>query len=447
MSIGNLKDYGNKGNNFPWQYKMLLGLDAINESINLTTNEGITYADGWSLDAFGRLRISDEYTIGDYKNLYGIDPNFLQVTANGGTVTYQANQACARLATTTTTNSSAIHQTKFYHQYMPGKSQLIYSTFNLYAATVGVTKRTGYFDDNNGIYFEQDGSGKLSFCVRTYTSGSPSDASKVSQSNWNMDKCDGTGPSGFDLDITKTQILFIDMQWLGVGRVRIGFVNDGVPVIAHEFNHSNLLPVVYMSNPNLPIRCEIVSSGSNPAAYMDQICSTVISEGGYVESGQDWSAQNTTLRSLAAGASAPLFSIRLKNAFNTYQNRMVVRLDNFNIFSTKEPLIYQVIKLPNAAALTTAGAWADANTGKSGVEYNVSATAYTGGEIIASGYVPASASGKEGIANNANPSSAKKNFIVQNYTSTDSEIYTIVVTNAGTTTTTAGAAMQWREIY
>ena len=442
MSIGNLNTEGDKKNNFPWQFRMLKGLDAINTSIN--TN--IVSAGPMEIDAFGRLRISEPYTLGDYKHLYGLDPNFLDVTANGGNITFQADQACARLATTTTANSSAIHQTKFYHQYMPGKSQLIYTTFNLYAATPGVTKRSGYYDNDNGVIFQQDGDGTLKFIIRTNTSGSPVDAEIVSQANWNVDKCNGTGPSGFDLDITKTQILFIELQWLGVGRVRVGFVHSGNFVVAHEFYHDNVLSVVYMSNPNLPVRCEIVSSGSNPAAYMDQICSTVLSEGGYVESGQNWSALNTTLRSLASGASLPLFAIRLKDTFNTYENRMIVRLDNYNIFSTKEPLTYQVIKLPNAAALTTGTAWVTVDT-DSGVEYNIGATAYSGGDVIASGYVPASASGKEGIANNANPSVAKKNYIVQNYTSTDSEIYMVYATNIGTTTTTAGVSMQWREIY
>lgn len=444
MSVGNLKDEGNKGNNFPWQLKMLRGLDAINTSINTTAPVS---AGPMEFDAFGRLRVSEPYTLGDYKHLYGLDPNFLDVLANGGTVSFQPNQACARLATTTAANSSAIHQTKFYHQYMPGKSQLIYSTFNLYAATPGVTKRTGYFDASNGIIFQQDGNGTLKFIIRTSASGSPVDAEVVTQANWNVDKCDGTGPSGFDLDITKTQILFIEFQWLGVGRVRMGFVHSGNYVVAHEFLHDNILSAVYMSNPNLPVRCEIVSSGSNPAAYFDQICSTVLSEGGYVESGQDWSALNTTLRSLAPGVSIPIFAIRLKNTFNTYANRMIVRLDNYNIFSTKEPLVYQVIKLPNAAAFSTSTSWVDADT-DSGVEYNVGGTAISvARDVLASGYVPASASGKEGIANNANPSVAKKNYVVQNYTSTDSEIYAIFATNVGTTTTTVGASMQWREIY
>ncbi|NBP16069.1 hypothetical protein EBU95_17040, partial [bacterium] len=215
-----------------------------------------TVVDG-AADAFGRLRVSEAFTLGDYKHTYGIDPNFRDTLSNGGTVTHITNQAAARLATSNNASSRAVHQTKQYHNYMPGKSQLIKSTINFYSATANVTKRTGYYDDLNGIYFEQIGSGELAFVIRTDTSGTASDARRAIQSSWNKDKCDGTGASGFNLDITKTQIFWIDFQWLGVGRVRCGFVHNGVMIVAHEFYNSNNLPVVYMSNPNLPVRCEI----------------------------------------------------------------------------------------------------------------------------------------------------------------------------------------------
>lgn len=445
MSIGNTKDQGNKGNNLPYQLRtvQLLGLISGElEDINNALNPDVVDTT-MATDAFGRQRISEPYTLGDYKHIYGLDPDFIDIGANGGNITFQANKACARLQVTSTPFSSIIHQSKIYHQYMPGKSQLIYLTFNMYSAVENCVKRIGYYDTNNGIYFQQNGEGILSFVIRTFTSGSTINNS-VNQSDWNKDKCDGTGESGFVLDITKTHILFIDFQWLGVGRVRMGFVHDGAYVIAHEFMHDNVLPVVYMSNPNLPVRAEIIGGGTSPA-YMDQICATVLSEGGYIESGQNWSALNNPLRSLAAGASIPIFAIRLSNTFKTLANRMLVRLDNYNIFSTKEPLIYQVVKLPNAAALT-GGSWTSVDS-DSGVEYNSGPTSYSGGDVIASGYVPASASGKEGIASNANPSAAKKNYIVQNYTSTDSEIYTIFAKNVGTTNTEVGVSMQWREIY
>jgi hypothetical protein len=250
-----------------------------------------TVVDGQQ-DAFGRLRVSEAFTLGDYKHTYGIDPNFRDTLTNGGTVTHIANQAAARLATSNNSSSRAIHQTKMYHNYMPGKSQLIKTTINFYAATTNVTKRTGYLTISMVYTLNKMVHGVLSFVVRTNTSGTASDARRIVQADWNKDKCDGTGASGFNLDITKTQIVFIDFQWLGVGRVRCGFVHDGQMIIAHEFYNSNNLPVVYMSNPNLPVRCEILNTGTSTGGYFDQICSTVVSEGGYMESGIDFSADS-----------------------------------------------------------------------------------------------------------------------------------------------------------
>jgi hypothetical protein len=240
----------------------------------------------------------------------------------------------------------------------------------------------------------------------------------------------------------------MDFQWLGVGRVRIGFAHDGEFVLAHTFNGTNDLDVVYMSNPNLPVRCEIVNTGTTAGAYFDQICSTVVSEGGYVEAGQDWAVDSPSLRTIASGATLPVMAIRLKNTFKTYANHMIVRMGNVNVFSTGENIKWQLIKLPNQAALT-GSTWTDVHT-DSGVQYNATCTAYTDGPHLDTGWVAASTQGsqKAGGAPASNlPSSAKKNYIVQNFDSTDSEIYVLVATNIGTSSTTVGVGLQWREIY
>jgi hypothetical protein len=398
-------------------------------------------------DAFGRLRISEPFTLGDYKHLYGLDNNFLDKIFNGGSVTFQANQACARLTTSNNVNSRVVHQTKFYHHYMPGKSQQILSSFNFYAANTNVTKRTGYYDDNNGIYFEQAGDGTLSWVIRSYVSGSPVENRKT-QAQWNIDPCDGTGGSTFVLDITKTQLVFIEFQWLGVGSVTVGFVHEGAFVPCHQFHHSNSLTTVYMSSPNLPVRCEILNTGATAGAYFDQICSTVLSEGGYVEAGIDWAVTNPTLKTVTAGATLPIIAIRLKTAFKTYANRMIVRMGNLNMFSDGESIKWRLLKLPDSTYLNDT-TWNDVDD-DSGVQYNVDATTWTDGDEMDSGWVGASTQGsqKAGGAPAANiPSAAKKNYIVQNYDSTDSEIYLIVATNLGSQSTQVGAAVQWREIY
>lgn len=399
-----------------------------------------------NIDAFGRGRVSMPYTLGDYKHLYGLDPNFIDYVVNGGTVAFQQNQACARLTTSSNSSSRVVHQTKFYHHYMPGKSQVILSSFNFYAATANVTKRTGYYDDDNGIFLEQAGDGTLTWVIRSYVTGAPQER-RFTQSQWNQDKCDGTGPSGFNIDITKTQLIWIDFQWLGVGRVRCGFVHDGEYVFAHEFNNSNNLATVYISSPNLPVRCEIVNVGTTTGAYFDQICSTVMSEGGYVEAGQDWAVSNTP-RLLTSGQTLPIMAIRLKNTFRTYRNRMIVRMGNLNMFSDGENIKWRLIKLPDSSQLTET-TWISVDD-DSGVEYNVDCTAFTDGDEIDNGWVGASTQGsqKAGGSPGSNlPSSAKKNYIVQNYDSTNSEIYVVVASNLGAQSTNVGVGMQWREIY
>jgi hypothetical protein len=410
-----------------------------------------TVVDGQQ-DAFGRLRVSEAFTLGDYKHTYGIDPNFRDTLTNGGTVTHIANQACARLATTSNTSSRAIHQTKMYHNYMPGKSQLIKTTINFYAHTANVTKRTGYFDDLNGIYFEQDGAGVLSFVIRTNTSGTASDARRITQANWNTDKCNGTGVSGFNFDITKTQIVFIDFQWLGVGRVRCGFVHDGQMIIAHEFYNSNNLPVVYMANPNLPIRCEILNTGTTTGGYFDQICSTVVSEGGYVESGIDFSVDTgqTSQSITVANEMYPIVAIRLKNSFRGYPNRVVVRSGNINVYAEEYPAYWALYKLDALADITLSSpTWTSADD-DSAIEYSLNATAFTGGDRIDGGIVgttsPGGSAKGTGTAPVNQPSNAKKNFIAQNLDSTDSEIY-VVCGKAIGGTTKLWVDFQWREIY
>lgn len=407
------------------------------------------FKDDPNVDAFGRQRVAETFTLGDYKHLYGLDQNFIDKKDFGGNVEFRVNEAAARLSTNTSPYSNVIHQTKFYHHYMPGKSQLIYSSFNFYESTANVTKRTGYFDDRDGIFFEQAGDGTLSWVVRSYVTGSTIER-RITQTNWSVDVCDGSGASGFDIDISKTQLIFIDFQWLGVGKVRCGFVHDGATVLAHEFHHSNNLANVYMSTPNLPVRCEIMNQGITTGAYFDQICSTVMSEGGYVEAGQDWAAGTNSLITVTSSATKPLMAIRLTNTFKNYKNRMIVRMGNLNLFSDGTNIAWKLVKLPGSSYLTAnAQAWSNVNT-NSGIQYNTDLTSYTDGEEIDNGFVSASTQGSQKVggapASNM-PSSAKKNYIVQNYDSTDSEIFLVVGINLNAQSTNVGVGMQWREIY
>jgi hypothetical protein len=403
-----------------------------------------------NLDVFGRLRISEPFTLGDYKHIYGKDTNFFDNVSGGGTITYNNSASCCVLSCSGP-GSYAIHQTKLYHQYSPGKSQLILSSARFGTFVPGVNKRTGYFDDYNGIFLEQSGiDGSLNWVIRREVDSS---GESYPQSSWNIDRCDGTGDSGFNLDITKAQLITIDFQWLGVGQVRVGFAYGNTYVYAHRFTHSNVLPFVYMRTPNLPVRCEIrnISSGYINAS-MDQICSTVVSEGGYVESGQDWSYISPTMVNLAANASAVVMGLKLNSTFNSLENNIYIRLLDSAIFSTDTNVKYQVFKILEDVNIS-GNSWTSVNS-NSGAMVNTAIASISGTpEEIDNGWASASqAKGSTpsiGGASGANIGpTAKKNFIVRNPFNGRSEAYAVVITNLNATTaTTVGAGIQWREIY
>lgn len=239
----------------------------------------ILAADSPSIDSFGKWRVSNPTTLFDSKQVYNNNSNYFDTyTVGSASTTYNSGSASSTLSLTGT--GRALRQTKRVFHYQPGKSQQIIATGIFGDGVSGVVKRIGSFDDNDGIFFEQNGS-SFGVTLRKTIDGVKTDTF-VSQSDWNIDKLNGTGPSGLTLDITKAQIYNYDYEWLGVGRIRYYVVLKGIPRLIHEITNYNSLNGVYMRNPNLPIRYEISGSGTS---NLTQICSTVISEGGFEFSG------------------------------------------------------------------------------------------------------------------------------------------------------------------
>jgi hypothetical protein len=158
---------------------------------------------------------------------------FNATTANGGSVTYTANKSTVNLNVTEAASSKTVRQSNRVMSYQPGKSLLIFNTFVMNTLTANLKQKVGLFDANNGIFFTADGT-TLKIVRRTYTSGAPVDT-EISQSSWNGDTLNGSGPSGYTLNAATSNILFIDIEWLGVGAVRVGFVINGQLITAHTF--------------------------------------------------------------------------------------------------------------------------------------------------------------------------------------------------------------------
>lgn len=362
--------------------KVCHGSDGIsNDTSDLSPMPvSLYYGDSPAIDAFGRLRTSNGVTLFDSKQIDEIDAlNWCNKTINAS-VAFNSNQASIALTVGTSSGDRAVRQSRRRLNYQPGKSLLIMCTGILGTQKTNVTQRIGYFDDNNGLFFEQTGSG-LFVVKRSKTSGSVVDTA-IAQSSWNLDKLNGTGQSGVTIDTTKTQIFVIDFEWLGVGRVRYGVVINGLIIYCHEVNHANSMTTVYMSSPNLPIRYEITNTGiSASSTALTQICSTIISEDGYNPDGLSYSADRGVTATGSIGTTlAPIVSIRLKSS------RLAASINKFgfSILGTGVATFRWVLILNPTITGGPAASW---NSVSSAVESDIARTgSVSGGTVILSGY-------------------------------------------------------------
>jgi len=337
-----------------------------------------------ALDAFGRQRVSQPYTLFDSQQRYAADTQFDTATTGTGTTTYQTDQSALDMSVTAGGVGSVVRQTFRSFPYQPGKGLLVLATFCMDgSSSLNLTQRVGYFNTDNGVFFQRI-DGTNSFVLRSKVTGSVSDARTVNQSSWNGDKLDGTGASGYTLDSSKAQILWMDFEWLGVGSVRCGFIINGQYIVCHTFNNANEITTTYMTTATLPVRYEITSTVA-VAATLKQICSSVVSEGGYEQYSIGYVAQRTTKLAAIGLTDLPIVSIRLAS---TRPGAVIIPARVQVLPITSQSYQVSLIKNPTLTGAAWTALPADAN-----VEYDVSATATTGGSIIQTDYVTASGSG------------------------------------------------------
>ena len=352
-------------------------------SYNIISSE-ISFKNSPNIDAFGRLRTSTPFTLFDSSHRFDDNGLWSTSTATGGTATFNAPQGLVDLAVTTASGSEVIRETTKVFSYQPGKSLLVLSTFVMSSAKANLRQRVGYYGANNGYYLELNDTTSVSFVERSFVTGAVVNT-PVAQASWNVDPMDGSGPSGITLDLTKSQILFMDLEWLGVGTVRIGFVINGNFYVCHKFHHANLIATTYITTASLPLRYEIRNTGiTSGASTLKQICSTVLSEGGYQLNGlqQAVGIPIQSPRTLGiAGTFYPVISLRLKST----------RLDGIIILTalsimpmSPAKFNWQVV----ASGTTISGSWTSAGANSS-VEYKISSGTtfdFTGSRVLASGF-------------------------------------------------------------
>lgn len=346
----------------------------------------ISYANSPNIDAFGRLRVSNPFTLFDSSHRFADNGLWSTAIATGGTTTFNSFQGLMDLNVTASSGSEVVRETIKVFSYQPGKSLLVLSTFVMSPAKTNLRQRVGYYGTQNGLYVQLNNS-TLSFVERSLVTGVVTET-VVNQSAWNVDPMNGNGPSGITLDITKAQILFMDIEWLGLGTVRMGFVINGNYYVCHKFNHANLITSTYITTASLPLRYEITNTGATSgASTLKQICSTVLSEGGYELRGAQQAVGtpiNAPRTLTTANTYYPIVSIRLKS---TRLDGIAVATALSAIGNTAANFNWQVV----SAGTTTGGSWVSAGASSS-VEYNLTGTSFAGGRVIASGYFTATAS-------------------------------------------------------
>lgn len=343
----------------------------------------IDFANAALLDAFGRQRISNPITLFDSKQILdgtGIFYDDVAFSGAGTSSTYSKDRASRTLGVSNVTAGHRIRQTKQRFNYQPGKSQLIFMTGVWGNADAGITKRVGYFDESNGLGLKIDETGP-SFFVRSNVTGTPVDV-EIPINQWDIPDLHPTlRPNA--IDFTKSQIFFIDFEWLGVGSIRFGFVIDGKVVTYYQVNNANILDAVYMSTPNLPLRYELENDGTGPAAILETICSSVISEGGQQDTGITRYISNgaTHVDANSAGTTYALVGIRLAST----NLDSVIKVSKISTLCAANPNFEWTLKLnPSVAGTFTYGPLAT-----SAIEFALGTTAntVTGGTNLAGGYV------------------------------------------------------------
>jgi hypothetical protein len=347
-------------------------------------------------DAFGRLRVSHTFTLFDSFHRFADNGKIGEYVSGTASSAHDTNAGSVVMTIGGAIGDKIYRESLRVFAYQPGKSLLVLQTFCMSVAKSGLRQRHGYFDVSNGLYIQMLGS-ILSLVRRSSSSGVLKETI-VEKGTWNVDNLDGNGPSGFVLDITRAQILFIDIEWLGVGSVRMGFVIEGKFCLCHIFHHANQAATAvsdttlpYMTTACLPVRTELENvSATGSASSYRVICTSIMSEGGYELRGRQRSVGTEMLDSPknlpAKNTFYPVVSIRLKA---THRNGIVVPTHFALIGTASSDYKWQIVM---GATISGGGSWVSAGD-DSCVESKLDGTnAITDGTVLKSGFFTSSAS-------------------------------------------------------
>lgn len=326
-------------------------------------------------DAFGRLRMSQPHTLFDSSFRFGDNERRWNTRITGtGAVTHNTNEGLMDITVGNADGDEVVRQTDRTFGYQPGKSLLIMNSFTMSTPKTNLRQRVGYFTKDNGFYVEADGT-DIYLVKRSSVTGSVVET-RIAQADWNVDKLDGTGTSEVTLNFSKSQIMWMDIEWLGVGSIRMGFIVNGQFLLAHVFHHANEIEGTYITSGSLSLRQEVTNTGvTTGSTTYKQICSTVISEGGYDRTGLTRSAANTFPgKQLSDSGDNPMVSIRLRQG----RTEAVIHPREITMYGYQNtPFQLKIFR-----GGTLQGASWQLTDSASSVEYDLSATNIQNGTVV-----------------------------------------------------------------
>jgi hypothetical protein len=327
--------------------------------------------DSGAVDAFGRQRVSEPFTLFDSVLRHSKNAELWNETISSGTSEHLPNESSV-LMTVTASGHSILRRTRKRFPYQPGKGLNVLQSFAGSTPQAGLIQEVGLFDNNNGIMLRASGT-TVQFVIRSSTTGSPVET-VVNQSEWNID----TAPW---LNFAKTNIFTTDLEWLGVGRVRCGFVLDGEYYYCHEFNHANELDVVYMTTAVLPLSYAI-NAVATVSGSMKQICSSVATEGGYEPAGAIYTTGRGASNFASISAETMVAAIRMSSG----RTDNVILPSQVDVTIGGNPGSNVAAEWRMRLNPTVSGTWINAVNGRGNVQTMSSGT-FSGGTVINAGLV------------------------------------------------------------
>jgi hypothetical protein len=205
----------------------------------------------------GRMKVSSIQNIFEADFEYSTQLLRWEIFTNGtGAVQQLPGLGGVQMTIGTDNNAIAIRQSRAYHRYQPGKTMAMATAANFGGAVANQRQRIGFFDDGNGIFFEQ----------ADPTTQNPLGMFAVYRSDVNQVPVDvrvplnlWTDPQGVASNLiwTNIQMLYIEYTWYGAGVLRWGVLINGEPCILHEQAVGNNLTGTWSRTGNLPVRYEL----------------------------------------------------------------------------------------------------------------------------------------------------------------------------------------------